>query len=180
MAKKRADGGVKLQVMGVETLETADGALRQIGELELAIGRLEADCKKAIGDYVASMQEEAAPLQEKIKLLRAALKKYCTKNKAAIFKDARSIKLAFGAMGWRENTKTKSGDDSIDLIRKVYGKVGEKFIRSELIESVIVAALTDLTDAELAAIHVTRETKDKFFAEPAVLEAKDYQAGEGK
>jgi phage host-nuclease inhibitor protein Gam len=172
MAKKRAESGVKLQVMGIEDLEKADGALRQIGDLELAIGRLEADCKEVIQDYVSSMQEDAAPLQEKIKLLRAALKKYCTKNKAAIFKDARSIRLAFGVLGWRESTKTKPGDDSLDLIRKVYGKLGEKFIRTE--ERVIVETLKDLTDQELEAIHVTRETKDKFFSEPAVAVAVDY------
>jgi phage host-nuclease inhibitor protein Gam len=172
MAKKRADGGVKLQVMGVESLETADGALREIGDLELAIGRLEADCKEVIADYISSMQEEASPLQEKIKLLKAALKKYCTKNKAAIFKDARSIRLAFGCLGWRANTKTKPGDDTLDLIRKVYGKVGEKFIRTQ--ESVIVETLKDLTDLEMEAIGVTRETKDKFFAEPAVAVAVDY------
>jgi phage host-nuclease inhibitor protein Gam len=172
MAKKRADGGVKLQVMGIESLEKADGALREIGDLELAIGRIEADCKEAIADYISAMQEESAPLQEKIKLLRAALKKYCTKNKAAIFKDARSVKLAFGVVGWRANTKTKPGDDTLDLIRKVYGKLGEKFIRTS--ESVIIETLKDLTDLELEEINVTRETKDKFFAEPAVAVAVDY------
>jgi phage host-nuclease inhibitor protein Gam len=119
------------------------------------------------------MQEEVKPLKDRIRDIRAALRKFCEKNKA-IFGNAKSRKLAFGAMGWRENTKTEPGEDSIDLIRKVYKEVGEKFIRSDLKESVIVAALTDLTDAELEAIHVTRETKDKFFAEPAVAVAVDY------
>jgi len=176
MAKKRAESGVKLQVMGIEDLQTADKVLKEIGDLEAAIGSLEKDCRDVVQEYLASMQEEASPLQEKIKLLKKGLQAFCKKNRAAVFKDAKSVKLAFGAMGWRESTRIKTGDDVIGSIRRVYGKLGEKFIRTQ--ESVIVELLKDMTGIELSSIGCERETKDKFFAEPAAVPAVDYKQAE--
>lgn len=156
----------------IENWDAADQQIRELGDLLLEINQKEATAKKIIDRETAKLSEAVKPLQDKMKSAVKLLKKFAVKNRID-FEGAQSRKLNFGILGWRKSTSIDAKLTTPELIRKVFGKAGEKYIR-QAEESVNKDVIKELTDEQLTSVNAQRDNKEVFFVEPSLPKAVDY------
>jgi len=149
----------------------ADEVLKQIGDLTMAITQAEHIAKDAIDEAKADLAEVVKPLNEKIGNEIERLEAFAA-ARTEDFGSDRSRKLNFGILGWRKSTSIAVKKDTLELIREVFGKKSDIYIRTK--QEVDKTALAKLTDEELKGVGARRKVTDDFFAEPALPEAIDY------
>lgn len=159
------------QIETIADWQQADEYLKSIGELQLEINQAEGLANEAINDAKAEMTKTVEPLQNKIKILSDSLEAFAA-NHADDFGKAQSRKLNFGLLGWRRSTSISIKDSTLELIRKVFGKKAETYIRTK--EDVDKETLAKLTDQQLASVDAKRKPKEVFFVEPDLPGAVDY------
>ncbi|HAL45499.1 MAG: hypothetical protein A2Y12_08815 [Planctomycetes bacterium GWF2_42_9] len=158
------------QIETISDWQQADDFLKQIGELQLEINQAEADANEQANK--AKMIAIAEPLQKKIKILQDGLEAFAA-NHVDDFGKAQSRKLNFGLLGWRRSTSISIKESTLELIKKVFGKKADTYIR--LKEEVNKETLSELTDQQLVSIDARRKPKEVFFVEPDLPGAVDYQ-----
>lgn len=150
MARKRVESGLK-------SWEEADGALRQIGEIERRIEGFEAAGQKAIEQIKENVITEVKPLQEQRSALELQLQAFCEAHREE-FK-GKSRVLNFGTVSFRKSTKIiiKGVKACIDALRKLGLK---DYIRVK--ESPDKEKMKDLDDAVLIQVGARRQPEDVF------------------
>ena len=149
----------------------ADDVLKQIGDMMMSITQAEVTAKDAIDEARAELAEIVNPINETIAAQIERLEAFAA-ARTEDFGSDRSRKLNFGVLGWRKSTSIAVKKNTLELIKEVFGKNSDIYIRTK--EEVDKTALAKLTDEELAGVGAKRKVTDDFFAEPALPEAIDY------
>ena len=151
--------------------EEADGMLKALGDLTMAITQAEFAAKEQIDEAKAELVETTNPLKDKVDDVIEVLEAFAAARPEDFGKE-RSRKLNFGTLGWRKSTSIGIKKNTLELIKDVFGKDSKIYIRTK--EEVDKTALAKLTDDQLKGVGARRKVTDDFFAEPALPEAIDY------
>jgi phage host-nuclease inhibitor protein Gam len=144
----------------LESLNDADNALREIGLLEREIETLDAAAQKQIGDIKAEAKKQGEPLRDRITALSEKLYAFSEYNKKDLYKDRKSVELAFGVFGYRQSTSISVKKTTVLLLKKL--KL-EKYVRIE--ETANKDAMKELDDDSLAQVDAVRKVKNDFYCE---------------
>lgn len=163
----------KPAIIAIKDWGQADAMLREIGDNQLLIRESQANAKATIDECKADLASDVNPRLKLIDQLTRSLEAFAVSHKADFCK-ARSRKLNFGTVGWRQTTSigiTKK--TTVELIREVLSlsRAAICIIRKETVSK---DGLGKLTDEELAGLGARRKVKDDFFVEPDLPEAVDY------
>jgi len=153
--------------------DQADELVREVGGLLIKIQAAQAKAKKEIDEVKSGLALEVKPLQNSIAQHTASIEAFAV-NRKKDFKAKRSKKLNFGTLGWRKSVSIKVKKTTLSLIKKVFMKKADAYIRIK--ESVDKEALAKLTDEQLAKVTARRVVMDDFFVEPFIPEAIDYDS----
>jgi phage host-nuclease inhibitor protein Gam len=161
----------KPAIIPIGTFEEADTILREIGDLQMQINQAETTAKEIIDEAKAELAETVKPLQEQIRNKADSLEVFCSAHRSE-FGNQQSRKLNFGSLGWRKSTSIILNAITLELIKRVFGKRADTYIRTK--EEPDKEALASLKDEELKEVGARRKVKEIFYAEPALPEAVDY------
>lgn len=159
------------QIETIADWQQADDFMKQIGDLSLQIKQYEAKANGTINKAKAELAEATDPLLKKITILTDSLEAFAA-NHVNDFGNAQSRKLNFGLLGWRRSTSISIKESTLELIKKIFGKTADLYIRTK--EEVDKDALKELTDQQLASLDARRKPKEVFFVEPDIPGAVDY------
>jgi phage host-nuclease inhibitor protein Gam len=161
----------KKQIIPIKDWEEADKYIKNIGDCQLEINRLEAEANDSINQAKEKLAKAVeAPLKE-IKIFSDSLEAFAA-NHVHDFGKAQSKKLNFGLLGWRKSTSISIKKSTLKLIKKVFGKKAEQYIRTK--EEPNKEAMAALTDQQLASVDARRKPKEVFFVEPDTPKSVDY------
>ncbi|MDR6952651.1 phage host-nuclease inhibitor protein Gam [Ancylobacter sp. 3268] len=176
MAKKAKTLGVNLPVP--QSVDEAATAVRDIGETNREIGRINADAN----DRIAVIAEEAAqkvlPLQERVTALTEGLKVFAEANRAALTNGGKtkSANLVTGAISWRNlppKVSLRKVEDVIASIKKL--GFGKKFLRvKEEVDK--EAMLKEPEKARTVAGVTVGSAGEEFIVEPFEVDVSGTQA----
>jgi len=170
MATKRVKS--EKQIETISGWQQADDFVKQIGELQLKINQAELEATEKINQSKEMMAKTVEPLQNKIKILSDSLEAFAA-NHVEDFGKAQSRKLNFGLLGWRRSTSISIKESTLELIKKIFGKKAETYIRVK--EEVNKETLAELNDQQLTSVDAKRKPKEVFFVEPDLPNAANYE-----
>jgi phage host-nuclease inhibitor protein Gam len=157
MAKQRTRVASTAQI---KTLDEANQALAEIGRLTIQIEAIDGKASEAIGKIKEKAAKDGEPARARITDLENALLNYAEYFKGELFKDRKTIPLAYGNIGYRLSTKVSIRKSTLDLLKKLFSGRG---IRVK--EEVDKDDLKEWKDEELAQVDATKLTQDTFFYE---------------
>jgi phage host-nuclease inhibitor protein Gam len=150
----------------IDSLEDADGALREIGLAENELKTIDAAAHKKIAEIKDAAEKEGEPLRKAIAELSAKIQAYAEYNRDELFKDGKkSLVLSFGIFGWRKSTKISVKKTTLALLKKA-GWL--EFVRIK--EEPDKEAMGSLDDKSLAKVDAARKVTVDFFCEPNIEE----------
>ncbi|MDR2172662.1 MAG: host-nuclease inhibitor Gam family protein [Burkholderiales bacterium] len=152
MARQRITG------TQLDSYDDVDKALKEVGGLKRELAMIEADQNEQIDEIKAAAQEQAKPLNERVKSLETAMKEFCEANKADFMK-VKTKELTFGSVGYRLSTKIviKKVAECIQSLKDL-----ELFQFIRIKEEPDKEAMKDLDDGTLATVNAARKTENVF------------------
>lgn len=152
----------KLHTSPVDTQAQAEGALAEMAALERKMIQADLDMREVCDAAKKEAGEIKAPLEARYKELEAALKKWATMNKSALFAERKHLDLAFGVIGFAAATAIRQMDgvpEEETLARiKQYGFADAL----RIVEQVNKEAMEKWTDERLALVGCLRRTVDRW------------------
>ncbi|WP_018752649.1 host-nuclease inhibitor Gam family protein [Paenibacillus sanguinis] len=113
---------VKLpDVPALKSWDDVDLVMKEIGECQLAIERVEADMNEVISDVKLASEMEAKPHKERIKLLELQMKEFVDANRDDLG-NRKTKEINFGKTGYRKSTKIslpRAAAKLAEVIRKL-------------------------------------------------------------
>lgn len=88
----------------LKSWDDVDLTMKEIGECELAVERVEADMNEKISDIKLAAEMEAKPHKERIKLLELQMKEFVEANRDNLG-NKKTKEINFGKTGFRKSTK---------------------------------------------------------------------------
>ncbi|MEF2968335.1 host-nuclease inhibitor Gam family protein [Paenibacillus sp. M1] len=88
----------------LKSWDDVDLTLKEIGECQLAVERIEAEMNAKISDIKLSAEMEAKPHKERIKLLELQMKEFIDENRDDLG-NRKTKEINFGRAGYRKSTK---------------------------------------------------------------------------
>lgn len=152
----------------IKDWNSADGVLARIGDFQRRITIIEAAANEQVDFIKADMAAEIEPLKNEIKIATEDLELFATLH-GSDFGKAKSRKLNFGVIGWRQSTKITAGKRAVELIKAVFGNQAKKYLKMK--ETVSKDDLKALGDGDLKKIDCRRTSEEVFYVEPEVVEA---------
>lgn len=154
--------------------EAAD-MIREIGEHEREVARLETEMNAALARVKADAEGRMKPLQVKAELLVEGLHVYCSANRAALTNDGatKTVDFGTGTVSWRYSPpKVRISGDEEDVIARIKAKGDPfaNFIRAK--ESVDREAMLKHPDLArtIEGVSVGRAGGETFAVEPFAQE----------
>jgi phage host-nuclease inhibitor protein Gam len=144
----------------IESLDEANLVLKEIGLLERELDSIDTASHKQIAEIKAKSAKKGLPIRNRILDLSSMLGAYAEYNRAELFKDSKSIKLSFGAFGYRKSTSISIKSTTLELLKKL-GLM--KYIRIK--EEPDKEKMADMDDEALLQVDAVRKVKDGFFCE---------------
>ena len=89
----------------VGDIKQVEGALAEIAALDRKLGTIESSLNESIDAAKQRAKDESSAMLVRRKELADAIGTYATMNKAELFKDRKSLDLAFGVIGFRQSTQ---------------------------------------------------------------------------
>jgi len=169
---KRIKGKDTPLVMPIANWDEAADMVKRIGQLQMKINACESKALDDINEAKAALANASKPLLEKIKLNSQSLEAFAVNHRSDIGK-AQSKDLDYGTIGWRKSTKMSVKKNTIELLKKIFGRGYKKYVTIKEVEN--KDALKRLTDGQLASVGARRKTKEAFYVEPDLPEAIDYE-----
>lgn len=147
----------------VTNLQEADKVLEELAELERSASAVTNDLNEVIDAAKAVAAEKMAVVAARKSLLESALASYAIMNKAALFKDKKSVDLDFGVLSFRCSTSIVPAGSKITW-EMVLGKLKEHGLQDgiRIKETVNKEALLEWDDKKLEKVGAKRKTEDKF------------------
>jgi phage host-nuclease inhibitor protein Gam len=151
----------------VDDQKQAEGALAEMAALERKIAQVKLAMQEECDAAKARASDIITPLDARHKELEAALKKWATMNKSELFKERKTLDLAFGVIGFRAVTIIKQMNkvSEEETLAKLQRLGFREAIR--VIEEVNKEAMEKWSDERLALVGCVRSTFDKWKCEPA-------------
>lgn len=157
MAKQRTRVASTAQI---KSLDEANLALAEIGNLTIQIEAIDGKASEKIGKIKEDAAKSGEAARVRIMELENALLNYAEYYKGDLFKDKKTIPLAYGNIGYRLSTKVSIKKVTIELLKKLFDGRG---IRVK--EEVDKEQLKEWKDEELAQVDAIKVTQDTFFYE---------------
>jgi len=159
--------------MSCQSWNDVDEAIKRMGELDIAMERIQGDATIRINEVKNEAKRKAAPLSEERKKLEKAVQAFCEAHKDE-FAKRRSKALNFGTIGYRlvrSVAVPRDKDKVAALIKslKAFGlqgciKIEEKPDRDKIAEQ---------DDATIAKLGLKRTVKDNFRVQPDMERIQD-------
>jgi len=151
---------LKPQVGKIETLDEANGVLKEIGILERELEAIDGEAHVQIAAIKEDAAKKGANIRKRIADDSALLGAFAEYNRAELFKDRKSVQLSFGSFGYRKSTSISVKKTTLELMKKLGF---DRFIRIK--EEPDKEAMATLDDETLAQVDSVRKVKDDFFCE---------------
>lgn len=106
----------------IESLEQVNLALRDIGQAEKELALIDAKANEEISKLREKALKEGEESRKFITETVAKIQSYAEYNKSELFKDAKSLELAFGKIGYRKSTKISVKKTTVELLKSLLGQ----------------------------------------------------------
>jgi phage host-nuclease inhibitor protein Gam len=147
----------------VSTREEATAVVGEIAELDRELARIETDMKEEIDAAKARALQRASNLQARRKELKDGVCVYATLNRADLFKNAKTLDLGYGKIGFRASTaivQERGVTAEMTLLKlRELGLTDGIRTKEELNKENLLA----WPDERLALVGVRRQKRDAFF-----------------
>ena len=149
----------------VADLRQAEGALAEMAMLDRRVADIEIALNAAVDAAKAAAQRDGAGLLARRKELADAVATFATLNKGELFRERRSLELAFGLIGFRQSTQL------VQQLRVTQGMTLEKLHEYGFLDAVRVKeeidkdAMSDWPDERLELVGMKRRQSDTFYIE---------------
>ena len=149
----------------IRTVEEANDAMKEYGELK----RITQDIESRLNDDIAALKaeaaEEAAQHNTRMAALENGLTAFSEAHKTDIFKDKRSLTLDYGTLGYRKSTEL--GTVKGATWKTVLGKLKELAFKEaiRIMEEPDKEVIGQWPEERLALIGCERREKDAFWFE---------------
>lgn len=169
----------------IESLDEVNLALKDIGLAEKELAAIDAKCNEEIAKLKEKALKDGEKLRNRISSTVERIQSYAEYNKQELFKDAKSVDLAFGKIGYRKSTKISVKKTTVELLKKLLA--GKKLVLEETKEeekrTPLVALITKIEacirikeepnkdalslmeDSFLQEVGATRKVTNDFFCE---------------
>jgi len=164
-----AKSAVRSQQSAIKNWDQVDAALRRMGELDIAVEKIQGDMTLRINEIKAEAETKAEGLKKERKNLEDAITDFCEAHKEEFTKQ-RNKELTFGLVAYRIVTKIVIKSKEACLAAMHALKLNS-YIR--VIEEPDKLAMEGLDDAVLAKIGAKRKTEDRLRIEPNLEKLKD-------
>ena len=101
----------------IESLEQVNLALRDIGQAEKELALIDAKANEEISKLKEKALKEGEENRKFITETVAKIQSYAEYNKSELFKDTKSLELAFGKIGYRKSTKISVKKTTVELLK---------------------------------------------------------------
>lgn len=160
---------VKSFELRVKSWEEVDVLLRRMGEIDVAISKIEGELTLRINEIKANADKKSEGLRKEYDELEQAITQFCEEHKQEFTKQ-RSKELTFGLVAYRVVTKIAIKSKEACLAAMHALKL-DSYIR--VIEEPDKLAMEGLDDSVLAKVGAKRKTEDKLRIEPAIEKIKE-------
>lgn len=172
----------------IKDLEQANEGMREIADLNRQIEAENLVMNEKIDGIKEETEAVVTPLAERIEALVNGLQMFCEINEDVHFKDARSINLNNGTMGFRKSTKLDTFKPKGEKKKPTWASVvatleekGEGYHQAvKVTKSANKEVLGEWTDEKLAEVCVKRKTTDNWWYETVKTEVKGASEGGDK
>lgn len=148
--------------MRVKDLESADLALKRLGEVERELAGRDARLNDRIAALKQAAKEQAEDLKAEHEDLIEGLEDFAEDHKEGLFDGERTCRLAHGAFGFRQTTSVEIEDPARTLRAMEKGGLAEGFrVKREILKSVLKGWSDDL----LARVKARKIVTDAFWVE---------------
>lgn len=106
----------------IESLEQVNLALRDIGQAEKELALIDAKANEEISKLKEKALKEGEENRKFITETVAKIQAYAEYNKSELFKDTKSLELAFGKIGYRKSTKISVKKTTVELLKSLLGQ----------------------------------------------------------
>jgi phage host-nuclease inhibitor protein Gam len=164
MAKREKPQGV---IAPIRDLTDADGALREIAEIDRAVEAANHGLNEEIDHLKEETQAAIAPLLERKETLGAGLANFAKLSKEELFKDRKSRELDFGTIGYRKSTALSAIKKICSTWKEVLGKLRQYDFKEAIRvrEEPDKEVMSAWPKKRLELVGVQRVEKDEFFYE---------------
>ena len=160
---------MKKNLLECESWDHVDSSLRRMGEIDIAVEKIQGDMTLKINEIKASAETRAEGLKKERKDHEEAITNFCEKHKDEFMKK-RSRELTFGVIAYKVTTKIvirakKACVAAMEALGLSQYLRVEKEPDKEL--------MLNLDEQTLAKIGATKKTEDKLRIEPAIEKIKE-------
>lgn len=144
----------------LDSLEDVNLALKDIGLAERELDAIDAKAAKEIAEIKEKAAKAGEKLRNQILELSSKISAYAEYNRAELFKDKKTVELAFGLFGYRKSTKISVKKTTLELLKKL-GFTACVRIKEEPDKD----AMSSLSDEQLSSVDASRKVSNDFFCE---------------
>ncbi len=144
-------------VVAMKNLCDVNIALKQIGDLQRRIRQANDELNKRIAEATANIEAAIAPLMKQVQALEGGMKVFAETRRAEIFGKAKTRKLDYGEISYRQSTKIAVTKATLALL--IEGRYDEAINVKKTVDK---EELENWTDEELKAVKARRDKKDVF------------------
>lgn len=168
-AAKKAEGERQQAAVKIQTKDEANRALKQIGSFQDRINLIEAHEREKIRVAEERMARDTEADREEIAALEEELEKWAKENKAELFKDAKTLELNCGSVGFRwTHWKIKYLNKAATVLAKLEGAGLSSLVRVKKSVNKERALLLENDRLETFGMRKTRNEKFVYEVKPEV------------
>jgi len=152
--------------MQLETWDDVDNAVRRMGELDIALERIQGDLQLSINTLKDQAKARSLPFIDERKALEKQVQLYCEERKDEFVKK-RSRVLTYGTIGYRlvRSVSLPRVKDKVAALLKALKAYGlQECIRVE--ETPLRERIEELDEATIAKLGLRRTVTDSFRIQP--------------
>lgn len=174
----------------IESLDDVNMALKDIGLAQKELDAIDAKANAEIAKIKEKALKDGESLRTKITESASKIQSYAEYNKDELFKDAKSIELSFGKIGYRKSTKISVKKTTLEMLKKLLDgrKLEVEKAESEEKRNAITVLITKIKscirvkeepnkeslglmdDAFLKTVGASRKITNDFFCEANIEE----------
>ena len=103
----------------IESLDDVNMALKDIGLAQKELDAIDAKANAEIARIKEKALKDGESLRTKITEAAAKIQSYAEYNKDELFKDAKSLELSFGKIGYRKSTKISVKKTTLEMLKNL-------------------------------------------------------------
>lgn len=146
-------------------LKQVEGALAEMASIERKLTEIQGQMNEEIDAAKERADKASVSLTARHKELASAAKVYATLNQTELFKERKSIDLAFGVIGFQASTEIVQMPNisAETTLERLHSFKCTDAIKVK--ESILKTAMTGWTDEKLQSVGLKRKKKNVFYLE---------------